>query len=472
MPCHAFAVRQLLFGVSAAGYRVEGGFNGYGEPANQWLAWELAGKVPRAQDPTAGVWADPSRLLDLASSAGAQVLALGVEWARIEPAPGRLDEAALDRYASILTSASERGLTPIGVLHDVAHPAWLGEEFWLTPGAPDRFGDHAGCVVERLAQSCDRWVTMRQPNLVALAGWVNGRHPPRRNGALADAWAVVDNFLTAHVLAYSAIHDVQPEADVSFGVRASSSYDWQRLMVDLLCAPALGVERDELDAWVDARRTRYDGAFAPSDLGDLLWRRASAATSPFGVGGVVRDRLRRSSPRRAVDVVYRFAAERPPPAVGSNGSARSAQQGPVDSLLLVWCPPHAQALLPRVRRAAPWEVRPDPGAFTGWCLDQTGATPGIPVLAEDGFATRSGAPRPDGWDRRAYLRAQISALRDVPLAAYLYYSPGRGGDPTWPDADFGLGHEPGEGGPNGDADFYRLLVEDRRSVRDSSAGPN
>ena len=492
-PCHALAVRQPLFGVSTVGYRLEGGFNGPGEPANQWSPWERAGKVPTARAPGGGVWADPGRTLELAAAAGAEVLALSVEWARVEPAPGRLDEGAVDRYASIFASAAERGITPVGVLHDVATPGWLGEEFWLTPGSPDRFAAHAARLVARLGASCRHWVTLRQPNLVALAGWVDGRHPPRRVGALSDAWAVVDNALSAHVLSYTAIHEVQPDAVVLFGLRVSASYDWHRLMVDLLCAPALGVDREELDVWIDARRARHDQVTVYGDLGELARRRLAAATSPFGGGGPPRrGRLRRRSPRRAVDVAYHFAAGRTH-APGSNGSAPLRRGGyPFDALLVVWCPPRAEvaplpwlraepAHLPWLRPPAPWETRPDPGALSAWCHEQQRATPGAALWVEDGFATRGALCRADGWDRRSYLRAQVAAVGSVPVTGYLYFTLEGGGDPTWPDAVFGLGTAPGDRlgadpavgartDPCADADFYRRLGEERRGGTGAAAG--
>ncbi|HTX62870.1 MAG TPA: family 1 glycosylhydrolase [Acidimicrobiales bacterium] len=445
-------MRQPLFGVSAAGFRLEGGFNGPGEPANQWGAWERTGKVPSAGLASPGVWAAPDRVLDLAASLGAEALALGVEWARVEPGPGRRDAAAVARYASILASAADRGLTPLAVLCDVATPGWLGEEFWLTPGSPDRFADHAAWLVEGLGPACRHWVTMRQPNLVAFAGWVDGRHPPRRLGAVADAWAVVDNLLAAHALAYEAIHDARPEADVLFGLRASPSYDWQRLLLDLLCAPALGVARENVDTWIEMRRARHDAMVTPGDLGELAWRRLAGATAPFGAGGKVVGRLRRPSPRRVLDVVYGAAGRRPRSARGPDGSngsspSPSAEPGyPLDGLLVVWCPPPlAPSRVPGSGARAPWQVRPDPGALGAWCRGQSLATPGLALWVEDGFATRDGVPRADGWDRRSYLRTGVAAAEEAGLAGYLYATLEGGGDPTWPDADFGLVSERSEG---------------------------
>ncbi len=458
-------VRQPTFGLSAAGYRSEGGFNGPGEPANQWSAWELTGKVRRPRRPGT-LWADPDGVLELGAQAGATVLALSVEWARTEPGPGQVDQVALDRYARIFDSARALGLEPVAVLHDVAHPGWLGEEFWLTPGSPDRFAEHVAAVVTALSPVCRRWVTLRSPNLVAFAGWVAGRHPPRRTAALSDAWAVLDNFLSAHLLAYSAVHDLQADADVLFGVRRSSSYDWQRLLVDLLCAPALGVGRGSFEEWVAGRRARHDAAAPPEDLKDVAWRRAAAATAPFGAG-----RFRRPSPGRALDLAYRPGAGGPPPTTGSNGSATPARaRYPLDGLLVGWLPPALDAVLASRGPVRPWEARPNPAALVSSCREQALATPGLPIWIEDGFSTHRGAPRSDGWDRGAYVRAQLGALEATdcdgeaggPAAAgYLFFSPAGEGDPTWPAADFGLG--------NDGARLRRLLDEDRAPRRVSGA---
>jgi hypothetical protein len=99
-----------------------------------------------------------------------------------------------------------------------------------------------------------------------------------------------------------------------------------------------------------------------------------------------------------------------------------------------------------------------------WCREHARAAPGLALWVEDGFATCAGVARADGWDRRAYVRAQLGALGPdlleaagsggpPEIAGYLYYGPEGGGDPTWPDADFGLGE---------DAPGLARLVEARR----------
>src|SRR5271165_4982946 len=37
--------RDFRFGVATAGYQIEGGYNGPGEPKNNWYRWESTGRV-------------------------------------------------------------------------------------------------------------------------------------------------------------------------------------------------------------------------------------------------------------------------------------------------------------------------------------------------------------------------------------------------------------------------------------------
>lgn len=396
----------LLVGLSATGYRCEGGFNGPGQPANQWGAWERVGALVQ---PTAGcdLWRHPEPAIERAATSGVQVLALGVEWARVEPAPGRVDDAALARYAQILDLSGRHGLLPVVALYDIAHPMWLGEEFWLMPGAPDRFAEHSARVVARLADHCHHWLTMRQPNHVAYCGWIVGAHPPRRLGALSDAWAVLDNLASAHVLAYDEIHRVQPGATVAWGTRRATSYDAGRLMVDLVCARHLGVERDALDEWVDDRRARYDMAVAPESLATLGWRQAWGRTSPFGRGR----RIRRPSPRRALDVVYQ----------------RPDSNAPLDALWLVWRPTAGQA--------AGREPAADAATLAAWCKSADALVPGLPLWIEDGVALPLGLHGAEA--RTTYLRASIRAVAEAraggaPIAGYVYHGLGPDSEATLP----------------------------------------
>ena len=268
-------------GVATSGYQVEGGFNGDGEPHNNWSAWEGAGRAARS-GLACDFWRHPEEALDRAASIGCNAFRLSVEWARLEPRPGAYDARALERYAEILSLCAERGLEPIVTLHHFTHPFWLGEEFWLRPASPDVFARHVARVVPALAPYCRRWVTINEPNIVTLMGWIEGACPPGRRMAVSDAFCALDNLLTAHVLAADVVTGVQPDAEVTVNTSSSSVYEHDRMLLDLLQLREAGVDPDDVDRYIDERRTVHDAAFPPRHAGEAVIRRFFAAVSPYG----------------------------------------------------------------------------------------------------------------------------------------------------------------------------------------------
>src|SRR5690606_4176278 len=70
------------------------------------------------------------------------------------------------------------------------------------------------------------------------------------------------HLLTAHVLAYGAIHAVRDDAVVATNGFAFSTYGLERLGTDVLTARLAGVARGELRHWLAPRRNRYEAALA------------------------------------------------------------------------------------------------------------------------------------------------------------------------------------------------------------------
>ena len=95
-------------------------------------------------------------------------------------------------------------------------------------------------IVPALSGRCRKWITINEPNIVALMGWVTGACPPGRSRAFDEAFAVLDSLLTAHVLAHRVVHAVQPHALVSVNTSSSSIYEHDRLLTDLLTARQAG----------------------------------------------------------------------------------------------------------------------------------------------------------------------------------------------------------------------------------------
>jgi len=242
------APSNFLWGVSTAGYQVEGGFNGPGEPRNNWATWEGTRRA-EATASCVDFWQRWSGDLDLAKALGVNAFRLGIEWARIEPSPtGGFDPAALDRYADILAGARSRGMEPVVTLQHFTHPEWLGTDPWLDRATPLRFARFAHDVAIALGHRLEArgepplrfWVTVNEPNNLCIATYYLRAFPsgPKRPRALALSRSLA-TIMTAHVHARRALRDAYethawPAPVVTYNAWASAVYATDRYLVDLL----------------------------------------------------------------------------------------------------------------------------------------------------------------------------------------------------------------------------------------------
>ena len=297
--------RPLHLGVAVGGYEAEGGYNRPGHPANNWSWWEAEGRSPRSPS-LSPAW--PRWEADLARAAeqGCRTARVSVEWARCEPLDGRLDRRAFGDYCRLLETCHDYGLQPVVTLHRMAHPAWLGVDFWLRPDSPERFRRWVEAAVDRFAGRTHRWVTVDDLNVTALWSYLGGSRPPGRRLDVAAAIRSMDHLLAAHVLAFEAVKERQPQAVVGFGTRVLPVYELDRLLVDLLLGRSEGVERRRLGAWLAERRDRYGaGGVEPANAVTraLRWWTASAVPLEQALARATAAVYETSCPR-SLDVVH------------------------------------------------------------------------------------------------------------------------------------------------------------------------
>ena len=410
------------FGVATAGFQVEGGFNGPGEPANNWAAWELEGRV-EPSGIALDFWNRYEEHLDRVAAMGCDSFRMSVEWARVEPEEGKIDTGALDRYLAILQACRARGIEPLVTLHHFTHPAWLGPDLWLRPDSPERFRHWAGVAVEALAPACSKWVTINELNVLAVESYLLGAFPPGRLGDLRAAERAIDNLLSAHIAAYDTVHRIQPSACVSTNNYTLSIYELDRLPADLLAAPGAGVARDDLAAWLASRRESTYAALAepPGGLGTRIFERA------------LRCFARRVGARRAgLDAAFPRAVA----ALYASGHERLLDVVQVDyydpfAAHHIRLPGHKSA---GGRSWLPgrmlWDDLPCPGEIGAFL--EASRQPGLEMwVVENGMCSRvrrgRAWPRLDRYDRPRYLREHVAELvvlvaAGLPLTGYWHWT--------------------------------------------------
>ncbi|MHB8219329.1 MAG: family 1 glycosylhydrolase [Acidimicrobiales bacterium] len=415
------AVAPLLpegfrFGVATAGFQIEGGYNGPGEPANNWHRWEADGRVEPSGS-AIGFWDRYEEHLDLVAGLGCDSFRMSIEWARTEPEDGTVDEAAIDRYRRILEACRTRRLEPLVTLHHFTHPEWLGEEFWLHPDAPDRFASWVRVAVEAFGDLCTNWITSNELNVLALESFVTGTFPPGGFGRLRTAVTALDHLVTGHVLAYDVIHDRQPESTVSTNNYSLSIYEFDRLPLDLLVARHHGIARSDLATWLGSRRRDH----------------ARATPRPRGLHGAPEAALRslathslpldRGLPR-ATEAVYASRHDCHLDVAQVDFYAPGAAEH------VVW-PGHRTAGGRSFNPARDlWDDPPDPARLTRTLQEVTVFDRDV-WLVENGMCNRvrngRSHPRLDGWTRDRYLREHLAAVvtaveQGVPVTGYWHWT--------------------------------------------------
>jgi beta-glucosidase len=403
---------DFRFGVATAGFQVEGGFNGPGEPANNWRQWEASGRV-EPSGIALDFWNRYEEHLDRATAAGCDSFRLSVEWARVEPEDGVIDDTALDRYAAILDACEDRGLRPLVTLHHFTHPDWLGADFWLQADAPERFAEWAGVVADHLGSRCRHWVTTNEINVLALQMYWTGVFPPGRWLNTGAAVRALDYLLGAHVLAYSELHARRPDAVVTTNNYVFSVYEMDRLLIDVLVARRHGVSRHEIRSWLTERRAEYYAALGPARGLERGLRRFAAATIP----------LDQAFPR-ALAAVYAS------PHITALDVVAVDYYDPVVSHHLR-VPGHRTA---GGRNWLPgrmlWDDVIDPPGLARYC--RLNHEPGLDLwVLENGLCNRVrrgvAYARDDAWDRVRYLQANLTAVGaaldgGVPVRTYFHWT--------------------------------------------------
>ena len=106
--------------------------------------------------------------ITLVADSGLDTYRFGIEWARIEPAPGQFSRVQLAHYRRMIDTALDAGVRPFVTLHHFTSPRWFTEEGgWRSPQAIDRFRAYVE-VVTTILDGVEWVCTINEPNMLAI----------------------------------------------------------------------------------------------------------------------------------------------------------------------------------------------------------------------------------------------------------------------------------------------------------------
>jgi beta-glucosidase len=209
--------KGFLLGCATAAHQVEGGVD------NDWSRWTEEHPEAIAGGGDATIAIDHYRRYreDLAQLAAMDQNAhrFSVEWARVEPEPGRFDAAAMAHYTDVVRTCRSLGMEPVVTLQHFTLPVWLAEAGgFAAPEAPARFARYVAACVEAFGDMVTWWITVNEPSVVATLGYLEGSWPPGER-SLRRATSALRGLLRMHAAGAWAIRTVSArhgrEAEVS-----------------------------------------------------------------------------------------------------------------------------------------------------------------------------------------------------------------------------------------------------------------
>lgn len=195
---------DFLWGVAASGFQSEGD-----APDSNWQRYiDEQGYEPYEE--SVDFYHRYASDIALAAHLGAKVFRIGIEWARVQPEPGRWDEQAFRYYDAVVAAILDAGMTPMLTLDHWVYPGWAADRGgWKDPAMVQDWLTNARHVVDRYADWNPVWVTVNEPVAYIM-------HEVRHNGT--DAGQMLDRVAEAHNNIYDYIHRVQPRARVTSNV--------------------------------------------------------------------------------------------------------------------------------------------------------------------------------------------------------------------------------------------------------------
>ena len=216
---------NFFIGAATSAYQVEGN-----NTASDWWLLEQQPAVQPHMSPSGPAIDHYNRYEEdvaLMAGLGLKGYRFSVEWARIEPEPGKFSQSAIDHYQRMLDAVLAHGMVPVVTLHHFTHPAWIALKGEPVLGdLPELFARYCEVVMTALGDRTPWVCTINEANIRDVMHLVlpsmGGLFSKDRKSFLM--MALLDSFETtaaAHALACDAIRSQYSSVAVGWTLAAS-----------------------------------------------------------------------------------------------------------------------------------------------------------------------------------------------------------------------------------------------------------
>ncbi|HSD57526.1 MAG TPA: family 1 glycosylhydrolase, partial [Methanotrichaceae archaeon] len=260
---------SFLFGVATADHQCEA----Y-DPEHVDIrdVWERMRSPKAARGKATDFWNRYEEDIELAQNLGCTAFRFSIAWSRVEPKPGKFNQAAFDHYQDLIEKIISCHMQPILTLHHFTWPVHVEQRGgMISDDFPSIFAGYVAEVARRFGKDVPYWVTFNEPNLLIggyFKPWWDANYAappglPPETTAIEQVEAVgklVRNLFLSHKAAYEIIKMANPNAEVGVNQYFYGLPEWLQQLVN---RNVLGIRGDE-----ELLRQRDRLALRPSIVGE------------------------------------------------------------------------------------------------------------------------------------------------------------------------------------------------------------
>jgi beta-glucosidase len=190
----------MMWGVATSAFQIEGSLDADGRGRSIWDDFPSdAGETGAIACDHYRRWRDDVELL---TELNVNAYRFSLAWPRIMPdGSGRVEQRGVDHYSRLIDALLDRGIEPVVTLFHWDLPVAYD---WRNRDTAQRFAEYAQVCFDAYGDRVKWWLTINEPWIVGLLGFLLGLHAPGVKDDLRGEVTAFHHMLLAHGLATQA----------------------------------------------------------------------------------------------------------------------------------------------------------------------------------------------------------------------------------------------------------------------------
>ena len=208
----------FLWGVATSSYQIEGSIDADGKGESIWdrFAHERLAENGDVACDHYRRWRDDFELL---TGLGVNAYRFSIAWPRLFPDGRARERRGFEHYARVIDALLERGIEPVPTLYHWELPQALEDGGgWRARDTVERFAEFAAACFDAYGDRVRRWITINEPWIVGLLGYLHGLHAPGFRDDVVGEVTAFHHLLLAHG---RAVQELRRTGDGEIGITLS-----------------------------------------------------------------------------------------------------------------------------------------------------------------------------------------------------------------------------------------------------------